>query len=69
MLPYGWKFGKGAEIVADYQRMYAILCAAASEALDALPEAPETAEAVRILLSALERAEELYQQTEADAPV
>ena len=27
--------------MADYKRMYAILCAAASEALDLLPELPE----------------------------
>ena len=45
---------------ADYQKMYAILCGAASHALDALPDAPECAPARRILTEALEQAEELY---------
>ena len=43
---------------ADYKKMYAILCGAASDALDALPDAPECAPARRILTEALEQAEE-----------
>ena len=46
--------------MADYQKMNAILCAAASEAIDALPERPNTEAARRILQDALFRAEELY---------
>ena len=44
----------------DYKRMYAILCAAASEALDALPELPENASARDLLQKALLEAEEVY---------
>lgn len=45
----------------NYQKMYSILCGAASDALDQLPEKPE--EAMRILQSALDQTEELYIQT------
>ena len=41
----------------DYKKMYHILCSAASEAIDALPE-----EGRRILLEALDEAEEVYLQ-------
>ena len=44
----------------DYKMMYHILCAAASEALDALPEAPDNAAGRDILQKALYEAEELY---------
>lgn len=44
----------------DYKRMYAILCAAASKALDLLPELPENAEARELLQNALLAAEEMY---------
>ena len=43
----------------DYPKMYAILCAAASEAIDLLAEG-EQAEAVNLLQSALSEAEDLY---------
>lgn len=43
-----------------YQKMYALLCAAASDAMDALPSKPETLYARRILEKALHTAEELY---------
>ncbi len=46
--------------MADYAKMYAILCAAASEALDMLPETAENAEGRRLLQSALYQAEEMY---------
>ena len=41
--------------MADYQRMYYLLCSAASKAIDAPPE-----EAKRILQNALYEAEEIY---------
>lgn len=48
----------------DYAKMYAIVCAAASEAVDAL-EAPDGTELARgILLRALGAAEELYIQAD-----
>lgn len=43
----------------DYRKMYAILCAAASEALDLL-ETGHTEQAAALLQNALLRAEELY---------
>ena len=46
--------------MADYKRMYAILCAAASEALDLLPELPENAAGLELLQRALLEAEEVY---------
>ncbi len=46
--------------MADYQKMYYILCGAASTALDRLPDGQEN-ESVRVLLqTALHEAEELY---------
>lgn len=45
----------------DYSKMYAILCAAASDAVDALEQGEEGVDTARsILLRALEQAEELY---------
>lgn len=53
----------------DYRRMYAILCAAASEALDALPDTVENAEGRLLLQTALYHAEEIYiDQTEDAEP-
>lgn len=50
--------------MADYQKMYYILCSAASKAIDASPE-----EAKRILRNALLEAEEVYIRTcEEDRP-
>ena len=51
--------------MADYPKMYAILCAAASEALDRLEEGQEQ-QAAAVLRKALLEAEELY--IEEDAP-
>lgn len=45
--------------MADYQKMYAILCGAASNAINALPDTPETAASRQLLLEALALAEEL----------
>ncbi len=47
--------------MADYQKMYYILCRAVDKALDALP--PQAAEARQILQQALEQAEEKYIDT------
>ena len=44
----------------DYGKMYAILCAAASEALDTLPETEENRAGREILQAALDEAEEIY---------
>ena len=44
----------------DYKKMYALLCAAASEALDLLPETEETRPGRDALQSALLQAEEMY---------
>ncbi len=45
---------------ANYSKMYAILCAAASEALDVLPDTAENKCGRDLLQSALYEAEELY---------
>ena len=50
--------------MADYQKMYYILCRAASEALDALP--PVAPEVRQILQRALDQAEEIYIETAED---
>ena len=47
--------------MANYQKMYYILCDAASKAIDAPPE-----QAKQILQKALDQAEELYIQTAED---
>ena len=51
----------------DYKKMYAILCAAASEALDKLPETAENAAGREVLQQALNEAEELYISEDNDA--
>ena len=52
----------------DYKRMYAILCAAASEALDALPEISENAAGRDLLQKALLEAEEVYISVQENDP-
>lgn len=44
--------------MADYQKMYFLLCSAASKAIDAPPD-----EARRLLQNALHEAEEIYIRT------
>lgn len=46
--------------MADYKRIYAILCSAASEALDRLPDLPENGAGRELLQKALLEAEEIY---------
>ncbi len=49
----------------DHARMYAILCAAASDAVDVLELDQGAALARRLLLDALDQAESLYVDEEA----
>ena len=51
----------------DYKMMYHILCAAASEALDKLPDEPANAAGRDVLQKALYEAEELYLTTEDES--
>ena len=44
----------------DYKQMYHILCAAASRALDELPDAKDNMSGRKVLQDALYEAEELY---------
>ena len=53
----------------DYKKMYHILCAAASGALDELPETPDNATGRDILQNALYEAEELYISAENEPSV
>ena len=46
--------------MADYQKMYYILCDAASRALDALPKTAENEPVRTLLQKALDETEELY---------
>lgn len=50
--------------MADYQKMYYILCEAASKAIDALPGDAQAA--MDILQNALDEAEEKYIETAED---
>ena len=47
----------------DYKKMYHILCAAASEALDELPDEPANAAGRETLQTALNEAEDVYIET------
>ena len=47
----------------DYKTMYHVLCAAASEALDELPDEPANAAGRVILQNALNEAEDIYIDT------
>lgn len=46
--------------MADYKKMYCILCSAASEALDRLPDIMENMIGRKLLQDALLEAEEVY---------
>ena len=46
--------------MADYQKMYYILCSAASKAIDLMADTPANYAARRTLLEALDEAEDLY---------
>ena len=46
--------------MTDYKKMYALLCRAASDALDKLPESKENTEGKELLRKALLDAEDIY---------
>ena len=48
--------------MADYQKMYAVLCGAASEAIDQLESIPLAFPVRRSLQAALDKVEEIYMQ-------
>ena len=52
----------------DYKKMYALMCSAASEALDLLPETEETRPGRDMLQAALLQAEEMYISAEDGEP-
>lgn len=56
-------FAKGGENVADYQKMYATVCAAASEAVDELENIPLAMQCRDRLKAALLKAEDIYIET------
>ena len=57
-------YGEGEVMdMPDYKTMYHILCAAASAALDELPDGPENAAGRDILQNALNEAEDIYIET------
>jgi hypothetical protein len=48
--------------MADYQKMYAVLCGAASEAIDQLDSIPLALPVRRSLQAALDKVEEIYME-------
>lgn len=49
--------------MADYKKMYAVLCGAVDDIIDTLEEIPLALSSARILRKALEQAEEIYIET------
>ena len=49
--------------MADYKKMYAILCGAIDDVIDTLEEIPLAFSSAKILRNALEQAEEIYIET------
>ncbi len=60
-LKVGWK-------MADYQKMYAVLCGAIDEVIPVLECVPQALPCVRALCTALEQAEALYIEAD-DTPL
>lgn len=52
--------------MANYQKMYYIVCRGASDALDVLPDTPENQPARQLLQTALLEAEEIYISAEEE---
>lgn len=48
--------------MADYKKMYAILCCAMSDAIDQLEDVPSAIETCRMMRNAMRQAEEVYLQ-------
>lgn len=57
------KIEKEGIALADYQKMYAVLCGAVDEVIDPLGKIPEARPFVRVLQSALHETERLYVDT------
>lgn len=49
--------------MADYQKMYAILCSAIDQVIDPLEGIPFAVQYVKVLRDALQRTEEIYIKT------
>ena len=49
--------------MADYKKMYAVLCGAVDDIIDTLEEIPLAFSSAKILRNALEQAEEIYIET------
>lgn len=52
--------------MTDYQKMYTILCAAVDQVIDPLEQIPQARPFAAALYMALERAEDVYVDTETD---
>lgn len=50
--------------MADYKKMYAILCSAMSEAIDSLEDIPRARDAVKTMKEAMNTAEDMYLDSE-----
>jgi len=55
--------------MADYKKMYAILCSAVDSVIDPLEQIPLALPQVQILRSALLETEDLYIESEADLKI
>ena len=55
--------GSEGNIMADYEKMYAVLCGAIDDVIEPLERIPLARSSAAILRSALLRAEEIYVQT------
>ena len=53
-------------MMPDYQKMYYILCSAASKTIDQMPDMPANQPARQTLLAALSEAEDLYINSDSD---
>ena len=54
--------------MADYRKMYYAVCAAASKAVDLIPDIPANHMARMVLLEALSEAEDIYLDDEETSP-
>ena len=52
--------------MADYKKMYALLCGAIDEVIDPLENIPQARSIAAKLRAALEKAEEIYIETSSD---
>ena len=50
--------------MADYKKMYAILCSAMSKAIDSLEDIPRARDAVKTMKEAMNTAEDMYLDSE-----